>query len=75
MQKRTKIIMGASVWAVFVSIMIFAFVASCSQEEPIAEKPSQEGLLLNDDLVAIKEDDGKKRKNLGAASWNTPEQE
>lgn len=58
MQKRTKIIMGASVWAVFVSIIIFAFAASCSQEEPIAEKPSQEGLLLNDDLVAIKEDDG-----------------
>ena len=50
--------MGASVWAVFVSIIIFAFAASCSQEEPIAEKPSQEGLLLNDDLVAIKEDDG-----------------
>lgn len=58
MQKKTKIIMGASVWAVFVSIIIFAFAASCSQEEPIAEKPSQEGLLLNDDLVAIKEDDG-----------------
>lgn len=58
MQKKTKIIIGASVWTVFVSIIIFAFAASCSQEEPIAEKPSQEGLLLNDDLVAIKEDDG-----------------
>lgn len=58
MQKKTKIIIGASVWAVFVSIIIFAVAASCSQEEPIAEKPSQEGLLLNDNLVAIKEDDG-----------------
>ena len=58
MNKRTKLICGVSVWAVFASIFIFGFVSSCSESEPISIKPSEEGLLLNDDLVAIKEDDG-----------------
>ena len=58
MSKRTKLICGVSVWTVFASIVIFAFVSSCSEKEPISIKPSEEGLLLNDDLVAIKEEDG-----------------
>lgn len=58
MSKRTKLICGVSVWTVFASIVIFAFVSSCSEREPISIKPSEEGLLLNDDLVAIKEEDG-----------------
>lgn len=58
MTKKTKLFLGISVWIVLLSVIISAFVASCSVNEPIAEKPSDEGLLLNDDLVAIKEDDG-----------------
>jgi len=58
MNKKTKIIVGASVWGVILCVIIAAVIASCSQNEPIAEKPSDEGLLLNDDLVAIKESDG-----------------
>ena len=58
MTKKTKLVLGISVWIVLLSVIIAAFVASCSVNEPIAEKPSNEGLLLNDDLVAIKEDDG-----------------
>lgn len=58
MSKRIKLICGLSVWTVFASIVIFAFVSSCSEREPISIKPSEEGLLLNDDLVAIKEEDG-----------------
>ena len=53
-----KIIVGASVWGVILCVIIAAVIASCSQNEPVAEKPSDEGLLLNDDLVAIKESDG-----------------
>ena len=58
MTKKMKLVLGISVWIVLLSVIIAAFVASCSVNEPIAEKPSDEGLLLNDDLVAIKEDNG-----------------
>ena len=58
MNKKMKIIVGASVWGVILCVFIAAVIASCSQNEPVAEKPSDEGLLLNDDLVAIKESDG-----------------
>ena len=58
MNKKIKLIVGISTWTIIATIIIFAFMASCSQPEPIAEKPSEEGLLLNDNLVAIKEDDG-----------------
>ena len=58
MNKKIKLIIGISVWTVISGIIIFSIAASCSQEEPVAVKPSEEGLLLNDDLVAIKEDDG-----------------
>jgi len=58
MNKKTKIIVGASVWGVILCVIIAAVIASCSQNESVAEKPSDEGLLLNDDLVAIKESDG-----------------
>ena len=58
MNKKIKIIVGASVWGVILCVIIAAVIASCSQNEPVAEKPSDEGLLLNDDLVAIKESDG-----------------
>ena len=58
MNRKTKLIIGISVWALISVIAAAAIIASCSENEPIAEKPSEEGLLLNDDLVAIKEDDG-----------------
>lgn len=58
MNKKIKLIIGVCVWAVISIIAASAIIASCSENEPIAEKPSEEGLLLNDDLVAIKEDDG-----------------
>ena len=58
MNKKIKLIIGASVWAVIIVIAAAAIIASCSEKEPIAETPSEEGLLLNDDLVAIKENDG-----------------
>lgn len=58
MNKKIKLIIGVCVWAVISVIAAAAIIASCSENEPIAEKPSEEGLLLNDDLVAIKEDDG-----------------
>lgn len=58
MNKKIKLIISVCVWAVISVIAAAAIIASCSENEPIAEKPSEEGLLLNDDLVAIKEDDG-----------------
>ena len=58
MNKKIKLIICVCVWAVISIIAASAIIASCSENEPIAEKPSEEGLLLNDDLVAIKEDDG-----------------
>ena len=68
MNKKIKLIIGISVWTVIASIIIAAFVSGCSKDEPIAEKPSDAGLLLNDDLVAIKEADGNitiKNKETG----------
>ena len=68
MRKKIKLIIGISVWTVIASIIIAAFVSGCSKDEPIAEKPSDAGLLLNDDLVAIKEADGNitiKNKETG----------
>ena len=58
MTKKAKLIAGISVWTVILSVFIGAFAASCSVDEPVAEGPSEDGLLLNDDLIAIKEDDG-----------------
>lgn len=58
MKTKVKLILGIAVWSLIAAIIITAIVASCSKEEPIAERPSDEGLLLNDNLVAIKEDDG-----------------
>ena len=58
MNKKIKLIIGISVWAIITVIAVAAIIASCSKPEPIASKPSEEGLLLNDELVAIKEDDG-----------------
>lgn len=58
MTKKAKLIAGISVWTVILSVFIGASAASCSVDEPVAEGPSDDGLLLNDDLIAIKEDDG-----------------
>lgn len=58
MKTKVKLILGIIVWSLIAAVIITAIVASCSNEEPIAERPSDEGLLLNDNLVAIKEDDG-----------------
>ena len=68
MKKKIKLTIGISVWTIIASIIIAAFVSGCSKDEPIAEKPSDAGLLLNDDLVAIKEADGNitiKNKETG----------
>ena len=58
MNKKIKLIVGISAWAVIIVIAAAAIIASCSKEEPISEKVSDQGLLLNDDLVAIHEEDG-----------------
>lgn len=58
MNNKTKLIIGISAWGFITAVIILAFVSSCSQNEPIVEKPSDDGLLLNDSLVAIKENDG-----------------
>lgn len=58
MKTKVKLILGIIVWSSIAAVIITAIVTSCSNEEPIAERPSDEGLLLNDNLVAIKEDDG-----------------
>ena len=58
MKTKVKLILGIIVWSSIAAVIITSIVASCSNEEPIAERPSDEGLLLNDNLVAIKEDDG-----------------
>jgi hypothetical protein len=58
MNKKIKLIVGISAWAVIIVIAAAAIIASCSKEEPISEKVSDQGLLLNDDLVAIHEADG-----------------
>ena len=58
MNKRIKLIVGILVWALIAGIAIAAIIASSSKEEPIEVKVSDQGLLMNDDLVAIKEEDG-----------------
>lgn len=58
MSKKFKFICGVSVWSIISAIFLFAIVSSCTSNKPIADKPSEEGLLLNDDLVAIKGNDG-----------------
>ena len=58
MNKKTKIILAASVWGVILCIIISAIVSSCRKEETVTENPSNDGLLMNDDLVALKQDDG-----------------
>lgn len=58
MNRKNKIIVGIAIWGVMLCPVVAAIIGSCSKPEPIANKPSDEGLLLNDDLVAIKENDG-----------------
>ena len=58
MKTKVKLILGITVWSLIAAIVITAIAASCSNEKPIALRPSDEGLLLNDKLVAIKENDG-----------------
>lgn len=58
MNKRIKLVIGIAVWAVIAVIAVAAIIASCSKEEPIESKVSDQGLLMNDDLVAIKGEDG-----------------
>ena len=58
MNKKTKLIIGISAWTFITAIIIFSFAVSCSQPEPIEPEASEDGLLLNDNLVAIKEGDG-----------------
>lgn len=58
MKTKVKLILGITVWSLIAAIVIIAIAASCSNEKPIALRPSDEGLLLNDKLVAIKENDG-----------------
>lgn len=58
MNRRTKIIIGASVWGVILCVIIAAIIACCTQSEPVSENPSNEGLLMNDDLIAFRDTDG-----------------
>lgn len=58
MNKKIKLILGISAWAVIIVIAAAALIASCSQDNSISEDASDSGMLLNDDLVAIKESDG-----------------
>lgn len=58
MNKKIKLIVGISAWAVIIVIAAAALIASCSQDNSISEDASDSGMLLNDDLVAIKESDG-----------------
>ena len=58
MNKRIKLVIGIAVWTVIAVIAVAAIIASSSKEEPIEAKVSDQGLLMNDDLVAIKEEDG-----------------
>lgn len=58
MNRKIKLIAGISAWTIIAAIAAAALIASCSKEEPISEKVSDQGLLLNDDLVAIREEDG-----------------
>ncbi|MBR0336804.1 MAG: WG repeat-containing protein [Ruminococcus sp.] len=58
MNRKIKLILGISAWTFITAIIIFSFAASCSQPEPIDPAASEDGMLLNDNLVAIKEGDG-----------------
>ena len=58
MNRKIKLILGISAWTFITAIIIFSFAASCSQPEPIEPAASEDGMLLNDNLVAIKEGDG-----------------
>lgn len=58
MINRTKIIVGAATWTMIAIIVVIALISSCSQDNSISEDASDSGMLLNDDLVAIKESDG-----------------
>lgn len=58
MNRKIKLIAGISAWTIIAAIAAATLIASCSKEEPISEKVSDQGLLLNDDLVAIREEDG-----------------
>ena len=58
MKNKTKLIVGICSWTFIAAIIIFAVAATCSRPDPIAEQPSEDGLLLNDNLIAIKENDG-----------------
>ena len=58
MNRKIKHLLGISAWTFITAVIIFSFVASCSQPEPIEPDASEDGLLLNDNLIAIKEEDG-----------------
>ena len=59
---KTKTIIGAlAAWTVIVTAILLPLVSGCSsfRESKIVEEISDEGLLLNDDLVAYRTEDGK----------------
>lgn len=58
MNRKIKIVIGASVWGTILCVFFVAILASIPKNEPISLRPSEDGLLMNDDLVAIKESDG-----------------
>lgn len=58
MNRKIKIVIGASVWGTILCVFFVAILASIPKDEPISLRPSEDGLLMNDDLVAIKESDG-----------------
>lgn len=59
MKKTVKSIVTAAAWVVIAAVLATIIVPGCKHiHKSIDEEVSNEGLLLNDDLVAIKSDDG-----------------
>ena len=58
MNTKTKRIIGISAWSLLAAILVVGIIFIFSYEKPIAENVSEDGLLLNDDLIAIRENDG-----------------
>lgn len=60
MKTIVKIVIGISAWAFIGAVTIPVLVTSCTtRPKQIVQEASDEGLLLGDDLVAVKKADGK----------------
>lgn len=59
MNTKTKRIIGISAWSLLAAILVVGIIFISTHKKPIAENVSEEGFLLNDDLVALRENDGR----------------